>query len=373
MATQRYTYIDNIRVWLTVLVILHHASITYGAPGGWYYSEKNESLWVGIVLTLFVATNQAFFMGFFFFLSSFFIPASYEKKGPKKFLLDRLKRLGLPLIFYTLILGPITIYIAIRYGYDRQLSFLYYYLHHDEWINFGVLWFTAALLLFTFIYWLIRKQIRFSFSSVFTFPSNKKIFLFALGLGVISFFVRIFFEVGWTLNPFGFQLGHFTQYIAMFILGIVAYQSNWLQYITYEKGIFWLKVAALVLFIGFPLMYSFKVVTNSPIESFQGGFSLTSLMSSVWEQLMGISLVMAFLGIAKVKATDQGNLMKEMSRSAYAVYIVHPLILVSAAVLFRGIELNPLIKFLAVGSISVVIAFALCSLIVRTTIVKEVV
>ena len=33
-------YIDNIKVILTVLVVLHHSAITYGAPGSWYFIHK---------------------------------------------------------------------------------------------------------------------------------------------------------------------------------------------------------------------------------------------------------------------------------------------------------------------------------------------
>ncbi len=34
MTKERFTYIDNIRIWMTVLVILHHTAITYGAQDG---------------------------------------------------------------------------------------------------------------------------------------------------------------------------------------------------------------------------------------------------------------------------------------------------------------------------------------------------
>lgn len=360
---------------MTVLVIFHHAAVTYGAPGEWYYSEKGDSLLVGLLLTVFVATNQAFFMGFFFFLSSFFIPASYEKKGSIKFLLDRLKRLGVPLIFYTLILGPATIYIAIRYGKDMQLSFLDYYFHKEEWIDFGVLWFTAALLVFTFVYWISQKWSEENSSSFKQkpFPENRIIFLFALVLGLITFSVRIFFTIGWTLKPLGFQFAHFTQYIALFILGIVAYRNNWLQSITYEKGVFWRRVATLLLVVGFPGMYALKILTNSPLEAFQGGMTIHSLFNSLWEQLMGISIILAFLGIARVKSTKQRALGKEMSRSAYAAYIIHPLILVSISVLLRDVEINLLLKFLIAGCSAVVITFIISCLVVRVPLVEDVV
>jgi peptidoglycan/LPS O-acetylase OafA/YrhL len=35
MTKEKIYYIDNLRVLLTALVVLHHSFVTYGAPGGW--------------------------------------------------------------------------------------------------------------------------------------------------------------------------------------------------------------------------------------------------------------------------------------------------------------------------------------------------
>ena len=66
----RSYYIDNLRIFLTSLVVLHHLAITYGAPGLWYYKEEALDPVSSILLSLFVATNQAFFMGMFFMISA---------------------------------------------------------------------------------------------------------------------------------------------------------------------------------------------------------------------------------------------------------------------------------------------------------------
>ena len=373
MIKERNTYIDNIRVYLTILVILHHTAITYGAPGGWYYTEENTSYVTGILFTLFVATNQAFFMGFFFFLSSYFIPSSYSRKGSKQFMLDRLKRLGIPLIFYSLVLAPVTIYLMLKFSQGATYSFTEYYMSRSNWIDFGVLWFAAALLLFTTCYWLYRKLSPNSNSTPLAFPANRTIFLFALALGIISFFVRIPFPVGWTLKPLGFQLGHFIQYIAMFTIGIIAYQNNWLASITYQKGIQWLRVAWILLFVGFPFMFVVKEVTHSPLSDFEGGLNWTSLISCVWEQLMGVSLVMTFLGIGRAKWNQEKPLLNTMARSAYAVYIIHPLVLVSVSLMMMNVTLAPGLKFLITGTISVVISFLVGKVLVKMPLVRDVV
>ena len=50
---------------MTALVLLHHTAITYGAAGGWFYNELHPSSKPSsLLLTLFAATNQAYFVFF---------------------------------------------------------------------------------------------------------------------------------------------------------------------------------------------------------------------------------------------------------------------------------------------------------------------
>jgi len=105
---QRDLYIDRLRTVMTAIVVVFHAAITYGASGGWFYHEVNPSASPSsLLLTIFVSTKQAYFMGFFFLLAGYFTPASLERKGYGRFILDRFLRLGLPLLAFGLILGPI--------------------------------------------------------------------------------------------------------------------------------------------------------------------------------------------------------------------------------------------------------------------------
>ena len=190
---QKIVFIDHLKVVLTVLVILHHTFITYGAPGGWYYSQKTTLMGAIIPMTVFVAVNQAFFMGFFFFLSALFIPSSYDKKGPAKFVIDRLVRLGIPLFFYSFVLSPFLSFMPYNYtGTHPKITYLQYLGGFDSWIDFGVMWFVAALLIFTLLYVLYRLISNAKLNER-RLPSVSNIILFAFGIGVISYFVRIVF------------------------------------------------------------------------------------------------------------------------------------------------------------------------------------
>jgi hypothetical protein len=58
--------IDALRAATTLLVVFHHTANTYGAIGGWYYKEIAPSNSpASLLLTLFCAANQVWFMGLF--------------------------------------------------------------------------------------------------------------------------------------------------------------------------------------------------------------------------------------------------------------------------------------------------------------------
>ena len=105
--------IDALRAATTLLVVLHHTAITYGAIGGWFYKETPTDRSVSSMLLVFFCTlNQPWFMGLFFLLAGYFTPAALRAKGPWRYLRDRLVRLGLPLLVLGFVLGPVTIALA---------------------------------------------------------------------------------------------------------------------------------------------------------------------------------------------------------------------------------------------------------------------
>jgi surface polysaccharide O-acyltransferase-like enzyme len=380
MSKNKIFYIDNLKVLMTILVILHHVFITYGAPGGWYYMQKTTQMAALIPMTMFVSTNQSFFMGFFFFLSALFTEPSYNKKGPARFLADRFKRFGLPLLFYSLVLSPVLIYLSENFGKDEHIPFFTYMSGFHHWVDFGVLWFVAALLVFTLFYMLIRSVSKAkptapiaSAKPSATAPSNRALLLFALALGLISFLVRLVFPVGWVLQPPGFQLGHFTQYIALFGAGIFASRYNWLDGIQPRKGRPWAIAAVLLVLVGFPGIYVIKQVTDCPVAWFSGGWHIQSLVYAFWEQLTGISIIIALLSWAKAKWNRQSSLLGRMSRAAFGAYIIHPFFVISFALLVRNWVIDPVGKLPVVAIASVVVAFSAAILMVRLPGVKKVI
>ena len=371
---KKIVYLDNLKVLLTILVILHHAAITYGAPGGWYYQQKTTQLAALFPMTVFVSTDQSFFMGFFFFLSALFVVPSYEKKGAVRFILDRLKRLGIPLAFYSLVLSPVLNYIVEHYGYGQHHSFIGYMQGYHHWIDFGVLWFVAALLLFNLVYILIKNIPGFNISIKATVPYGKRLFFIGFLLGLFTFFTRLVFHVGWNLEPFGFQLGHWPQYILLFIAGIIASKNNWLQQLDLKKGKHLARLARFLILIILPAIFVVIIfVLKAPGDNFLGGWNFTSLTYSLWEQMTGTIIMMALLSIASFKWNKTSAFLKWASENAFGAYIFHPLFLIGLSLIIKSINIDPAFKFLFVGPAAAAITFFVVSLIRKIPFVNHII
>ncbi|OOQ60037.1 acyltransferase family protein [Mucilaginibacter pedocola] len=367
----KIVYIDHLKVVLTVLVILHHAFITYGAPGDWYYNEKTTIKGAIIGMTLFVSVNQAFFMGFFFFLSALFVPTSYDKKGAAKFVTDRLVRLGIPLVFYSLVLSPFLSYMTYTIEHPA-ITYAQYLGGFDGWINFGVLWFVLALLLFNLLYVLFRLFAD-DRGVAKPLPTVGRVIAFAAVVGLFSYVARIFFPVGWSLKPFGFQLGHFAQYIAMFILGIIASRSKWIANADYRTGKTMFYIVLGLVLIGFPLFVIVRQMVGYPVQYYSVGGHWPMLWYAVWEQLLGFCMVTTLLCIGKKRWNNPSPIWATLSRSTFAVYIFHPLILIGLSVLLHSWAIDPALKLLVVGPGAVIGSFLLGMLLVKVPLVNRVV
>ena len=363
IATAKIYYLDYCRVLLTVLVILHHVCIAYGAPGGWYFRQPTTSVPAQFGLTLVVATNQAFFMGLFFMLSAYFVEPSYQRKGAVVFVLDRLKRLGIPLLFYSLMLSPVVNFLIYRYGHHQSATFWQYLNGYDDWIDPGVLWFTAALLVFTVSYAALRQLSALQYRM--SLPSLRGMLLFAVGIGLISFLVRLRFPIGWVLHPLGFQLCYFPQYIAFFIVGVLARQNHWFDQLSDEQGKRFGRLA-LVLVVGvLPLLLVVSSILREPTTNYSGGWNWQALSLSLWEQLTAVTIIVALLTYCKRYWNTHNAYLDKAARCAYAVYIFHPLVIVALSLLLSEVAVEPMSKLMVVAPLAVIGSFVVGGVVLR--------
>ncbi|MFD1774996.1 acyltransferase family protein [Paenibacillus rhizophilus] len=363
---KRLYYLDNLRVFLTMLVIVFHTSIAYGGAGSWYYEDVDKSQINAtiIVLTIFTAVCQAFFMALFFFVSGYFTPKSYDRKGPLRFLSDRLLRLGIPMVLYMLWLGPTTIYLAKYRDEQTYAEFFRESIMHVKKINFGPLWFAEALIYFALFYVLYRmifKKSEDTSTRPIAFPVGARLLGFALGSGLAAFLTRFVFPLG--TGPLELQLGYFPLYILLYIAGILAYRHNWLEQIPSLLSKVWLRTA-LILIPVFPLLL---IVTGalSGNLTYSGGLHLQAFLYAMWEPFICFGVSLGLLCLFQRRMNKASRLMDRLSKLAYTAYIIHPVVVVSSTLLMHQVNLAPLLKFIIVAPVSVVLTFAAAQVIYK--------
>ena len=373
----RFFYIDNLRILLIVLVVLHHLAITYGGPGDWPYQEGQPDMVTSIAFSLFGAINDAFMMGFFFMISGFFIPGSYDRKGAGPFLRDRLLRLGVPLLFYIIVIDPLMVYALVVNvkGFEGSfLKFLPRYFENYGSLGVGPLWFVELLLIFNLLYVLWRRLVsqtaRHSQRESKT-PGNVAIATFALALGLVTFIVRMVVPVGWEFKLLGLRFPHVAQYVSLFVIGIIAYRRGWLPGISDAMAKAWLGIT-IITFVLLPIALVAGGAMEGNIAPFLGGLHWQSLVKSVWDQFMCMGMVVILLVWFRRRFNHQGKVAKAMSASAYTAYIIHQPVLIVLGLILMGMSLYLLAKFALVAPVAVVLCFLLSNYIRKLPLARHI-
>ncbi|OHB64769.1 MAG: hypothetical protein A2168_08085, partial [Planctomycetes bacterium RBG_13_50_24] len=353
-------------------------SITYGGVGGWYYRDGQADTLSSILLTWHNAVIQAFSMGLFFMIAGYFTPSSYDHNGSRQFIKGRLLRLGIPLLCYDFIIGPLMAYPLIQVGAlesgGSYPGFLirYYSTFH---IGTGPLWFVEALLIFSICYALWRAFVKSPSPAVHDetgLPCNLKIAVFILALTGVTFAVRIWLPVGWGFKPLNLQFPFFPQYICMFIVGIAAYHRNWLTRIPDAMGRLWLCLAVVLIVIVFPALFTLGGAIKGNIAPFTGGLHWQCFGYALWEQLTGVALIIALPALFRKRLNRQGKITRAMAGSTYTAYIIHAPVVVLVAIAIRNISLYPLLKFALAIMISMPLCFGLGNIIRKLPLARKI-
>jgi peptidoglycan/LPS O-acetylase OafA/YrhL len=364
---ERDHYIDCLRSVMIALVILHHTAITYGASGGWFYHELRPSGTLSsVILTLFCATNQAYFMGILFLLAGYFTPSTLERKGYAYFLSDRFLRLGLPLLAFGLILGPLTVaMVTAAEGKGFWSTFVWLW-NHKQFIN-GPLWFVQALLIFSLAYCAWRTWFGAPLTSTQRVPRPVPSYgwwlLCALGVGATALAIRQVVPVG--INVIGLQLGYFASYIFLFSLGIAAWRHDWLRQLNWNHARPWI-IALVVAWLSMPAVRALAVSQTGAGESnFSGGLNWTAMSYAFWEPFIAWGMIATWLLIFRQHMNQSSGIWTWLNRRSYAVYIIHPVVLVGIALLLHGWAAPALVKFAVTCTLACATCWMLADPLVR--------
>ena len=348
LAPQRLAYLDNLRLWLTVLVVLHHAAVVYSPLPAWPYHEPGRGP-TDVVLLLFLAVNQLWFMSAFFAISGLFVPGSVARKGARTFALDRLRRLGIPLLVFVVVVCP--------------LMYLHDYPAGDgtpwEWFVDTArpvyMWFVETLLVMSLVYagWRYLRRGRPAAPVAGRgLPRASAVLGFAAGLTGVVWAWRVIVpsETYWPVVGLPTP-DHLPLYVSFFWLGTLALRRGWLDALSVRAA--WTGAA---LALAGTAVY-LAVVLTSP-DKFAGGGTWQSLVVAAATVATALGLTAALLVLFRTWFAAQGPTLRFLADNAYAVYFVHGPVLVALGLLLGPVEAPAVVKFVLLAVTALPVCWA---------------
>jgi peptidoglycan/LPS O-acetylase OafA/YrhL len=355
--TTRLFFADHLRAALVILVVLHHVALVYGASvQGYYYVEPPFTDPVAFRnLLVFALVNQGWFMGAFFLLAGYFAPGSYDRKGSGSFLKDRLIRLGIPIVIFYFVLGPISFigwYLmpASLTGITTPLTWQIFWQAYPDFLGLGPAWFVALLLIFSFGYaawrWLTRNRTASS-TSESSPPTYLGVAVFILALALVSYLFRNIVPIGESVGDFP-TLAYLPQYLGFFAVGIVAYCRDWFRTLPNSMGVMGFVMAVVATILLFTLAFSgqlFSLELTEAMGNAMGDGHWQSAAYALWDSIFAVGMCLAAITFFRRFFNGESRFGSFLAQQSYAVYIIHIPIIVFLAYALRAIDLAPMPKF----------------------------
>jgi peptidoglycan/LPS O-acetylase OafA/YrhL len=370
LAPLRHAWIDNLRVVIIVGVIGAHVSLIYALDVGWYYQERTASTGATAVLAAFFSPGLLFGMGLLFFVAGLFTPPALAAKGPRRFAVDRLWRLGVPIGAYLFVINP-----AMNFFGDRAMGISegvgdYFRRTYRHDIEFGVAWFIAALLLFslTWAAWRARHPVRAENVS----PMRRRHLVTAVAfIAAASYAVRLVWPFLSTDELAGLNLWEYPQMLTLFLFGVLAAERHWL-----DDG---LPVdlrrtcgrAALV-GVAAVVIAAVGITLSEDPDPFLGGLRLEATLIPLIEATIAVSMSLWAISWFQRRWNRTTAIARGAGRASFAAYLLHAPLTVMLAVALRDVDVPAEAKFLAVFVVAVAASFGLGWLLTRSHVVGRV-
>ena len=322
-------------------------------------SEVAEKIYAILLILL----GGLFLMALFFLISGLLTHGSLERKGPSRFVSNRLLRLGVPFAVYTLVVWPLVEFAVL--GPFLHRGFRDSYMDTDPVLDNGPMWFVGVLLLYSLA--LVAWRRRFPPPAPSQEPLRwRHLGALSLAVGVASVVVRIVFPVD-SPQPLNLKLWGWPEYVAMFGLGVVAARRGWLRPV---PGALARRcgVATLAATLAIVVVAVTTDLRGLDQDVYFGGLGLLALVWAMGEGVLAVSGPIWVLASVQLHLNGSGRLRRAMARSSYAAFILQGPVLVALALALRPADLSGDLKALLVAALGIVGSFALAwPLVTRTT------
>lgn len=376
---------DYLRAFAVVLVLCGHAVLAYTKYAFINFENPiansnpvvNEQRWLGF--DLIVAFNETFLMPLLFFISGMFVWQSLARKGARKFLRDRLTRLGIPFVIGVLFLIPLAYYpaqlqIGLITGVDTSYGAFWLGMVRSGFGTAGPLWFIWLLLAFnclvTLLY-LVAPSPGGSIKKRLSIILDRPLAFFGalLGISIAAYMpiAIIFGPLKWIgIGPFNAQASRILLYLMYFLAGTAVGACGLDRNAFRSEGALakrwwvWLAVS-LISFVVFIIM----LVVVSDIER--------TIISEIAFVVCCGATVFGMIGLFLRFAKRRVGVFDSLSENGYGIYIVHYVFVTWLQYLLLGNTLPPSVKGIVVFLCTLILSWGAVAAIRRIPAVAKVI
>ena len=334
----RLYFLDNLRAFVIVMVIVLHASITYMAfaPEWWYVLDPDRSLPFTMLVLLVDVPN----MPALFFVAGFFALPSLQRRGPGGFVREKLVRLAIPWVFGVIFLAPLVTYM-IYVSRDIPMGYLEFWTT-DFWgpmFQQSVYWFLGVLFAsFLVLAWVYAASTRLQASVPRVEQPRGRLFVAFIALTAAG---SILFAPSYGLDDwlpvwvmFVIQPARLAFYVGYFVLGIYAERRGWFSATGFRPDLGpwgWGCVLTGLAYLGVRLRGLPTTVPERAVAALLfAAFCLTAVIA-------GIAIFQKWINGA-------GPAWRTLSANSFGIYYVHPLILYPLAYVLLDLPAPAVVK-----------------------------
>lgn len=315
----RKHYIDNLRSIAILILIPYHAAMAWNAWGEPNYMMLGSSR----ILSSFIVAFSPFLMPLLFLLAGMSTRFALRKRSVGQYIIERIKRLLVPLIFGTAVFMPVMTFIADKYNCGYSGSFISHYsvfftkftdlTGADGGFSFGQFWF----LLYLFVISLICVGIISLQKKIFPkADANPPMWLLLL-LGLPLPFIGGLLEIG------GKSI---VEFIYIFLLGYYVFANDKvIDKISRFKFLF----LAIGVISGIANIYLFLWSGKS-----------FELINTITNYMTEWFMILALIGICKDLLNHSGKISTFLSQRSFAIFSIHYVPIVLMQYLVSGIFMS---------------------------------
>jgi len=357
---ERLHHWDFSRALYLVLGIPFHAAVIYSTSHEWSISSPDKSQ----LLTWLADFLHTFRMPGFFLLAGLFSMMLLDRQGAWTWLKTRMFRLGLPLLFATLLIVPfqitvqsVALSVAGRLPVDDLPAHIAAQLSHfgEPWI--AHLWFLWVLIAYciglAMLDWLSgAKPLRARLAGFVAWVGANRILSLAAFAAICELAAQAQTLVVAASPYYGNALINYNLYVVYFGFGALVYSSQRLNDLLLRPG----PVAAIA---------GVALVTFSQLPHSE----LFTHTLKVMAAIIGALLIVGFISnMARRHFSRPDQRVRKLVDASFTIYLFHHPVIYVLATLFLLVNLPPVVEFTIIATVAGLISYALHQAVSRSAV-----